>query len=155
MSAKPIPDGYHSVTPYLIVAGAAEALEFYRRIFGAKERMRMPGPGGMVMHAEIEIGDSMVMLADEFPQMGALGPKSVGGSPVLIALYVEDVDSVVAAAVAAGAQVERAVQNQFYGDRSGTITDPFGHRWTVATHIEDVPEDEMKRRMAAMGSPCE
>jgi PhnB protein len=155
MSTKPVPDGYHSVTPYLIVDGAAAALDFYQRIFGAKERMRMPGPGGKVMHAEIEIGDSMIMLADEFPQTGALGPGSVGGSPVLIALYVEDVDAVVGAAVAAGAQVERPVQDQFYGDRSGTITDPFGHRWTVATHIEDVPEDEMRRRMAAMGEPCE
>ena len=152
--AKPIPDGYHTVTPYLIVKDAAKALDFYQRAFGATELMRFPGPGGKIMHAEIKIGDSPIMLADEFPQMGAIAPQSAGGSPVGICLYVEDVDKLFAQAVAAGGKAERPVQNQFYGDRSGTLVDPFGHRWTIGTHIEDVSPEEMQRRMAGMmGKP--
>jgi PhnB protein len=151
MSAKPkpVPDGYHTVTPYLIVKGAAEAIDFYCRALGATERMRLSSPDGKVGHAELQIGDSVVMLADEFPQMGALGPKSIGGSPVGLAVYVEDVDSRFERAVAAGAKVVRPVQDQFYGDRSGTFEDPFGHKWTFATHIEDVPPEEITRRFEA------
>lgn len=153
MKTKFLPHGYHTATPYLIVRGAAQAIDFYQRVFGAVERMRMPGPGGKVMHAEIQIGDSTIMLADEFPEMNALSPQAIGGSPILLLLYVEDVDAVVSQATAAGATVERPVQNQFYGDRAGTLTDPFGHRWTIATHIEDVPPEELERRMASM-KPC-
>jgi len=147
---KPVPDGYHNVTPYLIVDGAAKALDFYKRVFGATERMRMPGPGGKVGHAEIGIGDSVIMLADEHPEMGARGPRAFGGSPVSLMLYVEDVDATVKTAVAAGAKLLQSVEDKFYGDRSGTIEDPFGHRWHVSTHTEDVPPDEMERRAAAM-----
>lgn len=150
MKISHIPQGYQSVTPYLIVDGAARAIEFYTRAFGARELMRLAGPNGKVMHAEVQIGDSRVMLADEFPEMGARGPKSVGGSPVYVLIFVEDVDGVVAAAVTAGAQVIRPVQDQFYGDRSGTIADPFGHQWTISTHKEDVSPDEMQKRFAAM-----
>lgn len=150
MSTKPIPDGYHAITPYLIIQGAAQALDFYQKAFGAKERMRMPGPGGKVMHAEIQLGDSVVMLADEFPEMGAVSPTTLGGSPTFVLLYVNDVDQTFAQALAAGATVERPVQNQFYGDRSGTLKDPFGHRWTISTHVEDVTPEEMKRRMASV-----
>jgi PhnB protein len=148
---KAVPEGYHSVTPYLIVDGAARALEFYRKVFGATEKMRMPGPGGKVGHAEITIGDSMIMLADEHPEMGARGPRAFGGSPIAVMVYVADVDAVVAAATAAGARVVRPVEDQFYGDRMGTIEDPFGHQWHVATHKEDVPPEEMARRAAARG----
>lgn len=151
MTVKPIPDGYHSLTPYIIVDGAAGAIEFYKKAFGAKEVMRMPGPDGKVGHAEIMIGDSHLMLADEHPQMGARGPNAFGGTAVGLLLYVPDVDSVVARAVAAGAKVERPVANQFYGDRSGGIVDPYGHKWYVSTHVEDVPPDELERRAAAMG----
>jgi PhnB protein len=147
--AKPIPEGYHSLTPYLIVDGAANALDFYTRVFGAKEKMRMPSPGGKVGHAEIRIGDSVIMLADEHPEMGARGPRKFGGSPVSLMLYVADVDATVKTAVAAGAKLVRPVENKFYGDRSGTIEDPFGHQWHLSTHIEDVPPDEMARRAAA------
>ena len=150
MSVKPIPDGYHTVTPYLIVKGAARALDFYKKAFGATELFRMPGPGGKIMHAEIKIGDSPIMLADEFPEMDARGPQSLGGTPVGLCLYVEDVDARFAKAVAAGGKVLRPVVDQFYGDRSGTVADPFGHKWTIATHKEDVSPEEMKRRMAAM-----
>ena len=153
MAVQPIPEGYHSVTPYLIVNGAAKALDFYAQALGAEERMRMPGPGGKVMHAEIQIGDSVVMLADEFPEMGARSPQSIGGTPVGICLYVEDVDAVFKRAIAAGAKEERPLVNQFYGDRSGTIIDPFGHKWTIATHVEDVTPEEMGRRAAAMAPP--
>ncbi len=146
---KPVPEGYHSATPYLIVDGAARALDFYKRVFGAQERMRMPGPGGKVGHAEITIGDSVLMLADEHPEMGARGPRALGGSPVSVVLYVEDVDATVKAAVAAGAKLLQPVADKFYGDRSGTIEDPFGHHWHVSTHVEDVPPDEMGRRAAA------
>lgn len=147
---KPIPDGYHTATPYLIVRDGAKAIEFYQRAFGAKETVRMAGPDGKVMHAEIKIGDSPIMLADEFPEMNARSPQSIGGSPISLMLYVEDVDSLTRQAIAAGATVERPVLNQFYGDRSGTLTDPFGHRWTIATHIEDVSPEEMEKRMEAM-----
>jgi PhnB protein len=149
---KPIPKGYHTVTPYLIVNGAAAAIEFYKNAFGAKELMRFPGPGGSVMHAELMIGDSPIMMGDENPQMGATSPKTLGGSPVGICLYVKDVDALAAQAIAAGAIVERPVQDQFYGDRSGTFADPFGHKWTIATHKEDVSSQEMQKRMEAMMS---
>jgi PhnB protein len=147
---KPIPDGYHTVTPYLVVQGAAAAIDFYKQAFGASELFRMNGPDGKVGHAEIRIGDSPIMLADESPQMGARGPKSIGGSPISIMLYVEDCDAVVQRAVAAGAKLTRPVQDQFYGDRSGGLEDPFGHTWYIATHKEDVPPEEMRRRAAAL-----
>src|SRR3954447_18496167 len=150
-TVKPVPDGYSTVTPYLIIDGAAAAIDFYRRAFGAEELVRMPMQGGRVGHAEIQIGDSRVMLADEFPEMDARGPKSRGGTAVTILLYVNDCDAVFGRAVAAGAKVRKAMQDQFYGDRSGTLEDPFGHVWTVATHKEDVTPEEMRRRMKAMG----
>jgi len=147
---KPIPEGYHSVTPYLCIKGAAAALEFYKKAFGAKELMRMPAPGDKIGHAEIQIGDSHVMLADEFPEMGFLSPQSVGGSPVMMHLYVEDVDATANKAVAAGAKVTKPVADQFYGDRSGQLQDPFGHNWYVSTHKEDVSPEEMKARSAKL-----
>ena len=147
---KPIPDGYHSVTPYLIVRGGVAAIDFYKKAFGAVELFRMDGPGGKIGHAEIRIGDSPIMLADEHPEIGAKSPQMIGGSPVSIMLYVEDVDAVVAQAVAAGAKVVRPVADQFYGDRSGGLEDPFGHSWYVATHKEDVSMEEMHRRAAAL-----
>jgi PhnB protein len=147
---KPIPKGYHTATPYLVMKGAADAIEFYKKAFGAKEMVRMPGPGGSVMHAEIKIGDSPIMLADEVPQIGHRGPHALGGTPVTIVLYVKDVDTLAAQAIAAGATVQRPVIDQFYGDRSGTFADPFGHVWMIATHIEDVPPEEMRKRMQAM-----
>jgi PhnB protein len=147
---KPIRDGYHTVTPYLIITGAAKALDFYKRAFGAKEVLRMDGPGGKVMHAEIRIGDSHIMLADEVPQMGFRSPTSIGGAGVGILLSVPDVDASAKQAIAAGARVLRPVQDQFYGDRAGTFEDPFGHTWTISTHIEDVPPDELRRRAEAM-----
>lgn len=150
MAVKPIPDGYHSVTPYLIVKGGASAIDFYKKAFGAKELLRFPGPGGALMHAEIQIGDSPIMLADEMPGMPHRSPKSLGGTPVSIMLYVEDADAVFNRAVAAGATVQRPVVDQFYGDRSGTLEDPFGHVWTVGTHKEDVSSEEMKKRSEAM-----
>jgi PhnB protein len=146
---KPIPEGYHSVTPYLIVDGAAQAIEFYKQAFGAVEAFRMDIPGGKVGHAELKIGDSYLMLADEHPAMGARGPKTVGGSPISLVLYVEDVDAVVARAVEAGAKLTRPVADQFYGDRTGGVEDPFGHAWYVATHVEDVSSEEMEKRAAA------
>jgi PhnB protein len=146
---KPIPDIYPRVTPYLHVDGAAAAIEFYEKVFGAKERGRLPGPDGKLGHAEIEIGDGLIMLADEYPDFGALGPKTVGGTPVTINVYVEDVDAVFDEALAAGATSLREVENQFYGDRTGQFEDPFGHHWSVATHVEDVPPDEMEKRAAA------
>jgi len=147
---KPIPDGYHSVTPYLFARGAASAIEFYKNVFGAKEVLRMPGPGGRIMHAELRIGDSLVMLADENPQMGVPSPQTIGGTATSLHIYVEDVDTVVEKAVNAGAQLVRPVKDQFYGDRSGTLIDPFGHMWSVATHIEDVSAEELRKRVAAM-----
>ena len=150
MPVKPIPEGYHSVTPYLIVKGAAAAIDFYKRAFSATEIMRLGAPGGKIGHAEIQIGDSRIMLADEHPEMNASAPQSPGSSGVGICLYVEDVDTMVAQAIGAGAKVQRPLQDQFYGDRSATLEDPFGHVWTVATHIEDVSPDEIHRRMEEM-----
>jgi len=152
---KPIPEGYHALTPYLIVDGAAAAIDFYTRAFGAVEVMRMPGAHGRIGHAEIKIGDSPLMLADEDPAMGYRGPKEGGGNAISLVLYVEDCDAVVARAVAAGARVTRPVEDQFYGDRSGGITDPFGHSWYVMTHVRDVSEEEMKRVMAEKSRAAE
>ena len=149
---KPIPQGYHSVTPYLIFNGALEAITFYKKALGAEEILRMDGPGGRIHHAEIKIGDSPVMLADEHPEIQALSPKTVGGSPVSIHLYVEDVDKAVERAVAAGAKLIRPVTDQFYGDRVGGIEDPFGYRWFIATHKEDLTIDEIRRRAPAQHS---
>lgn len=149
---KPVPEGYHTVTPYLIIKGAAAAIEFYKKVFGATEVMRMADPSGRIGHAEVKIGDSHVMLADEDPMRGIRSPQSIGGSPVTILLYVEDVDSTVGQAVAAGAKLTRPVEDQFYGDRSGGLEDPFGHIWYVATHKEDVAPEEMKRRAAAFSA---
>ena len=148
---KPIPEGYHSITPYLIVEGAAQALEYYKQAFGAVELFRMEH-GGKIGHAEMKIGDSPFMLADEHPEMGHRGPKALGGSPVGIMIYVDDVDTVFKQAIEAGATETRPLEDQFYGDRSGTLTDPFGHVWTVATHKEDVAPEEMEKRMAAMAA---
>lgn len=149
---KPIPEGYHTATPYLIVNGAASAIDFYKKAFGATELMRMPGPGGRIAHAEIKIGDSPIMLADEAPETPYRSPQSLGGSPVSILLYVEDVDAVFERAVSAGAKVQRPLADQFYGDRTGGVTDPFGHIWYIATHKEDVSPEEMKKRAAAAHS---
>jgi PhnB protein len=147
--AKAIPDGYHTATPYLIVSGAAQAIEFYKNAFGATELFRMAAPDGSVGHAEIRIGDSIIMLADESPGMGYRSPRSLGGAAVSTMLYVENVDDRFNRAVAAGAKVHRPLTNQFYGDRSGTVEDPFGHVWTIATHVEDVPPEEMTKRAQA------
>jgi PhnB protein len=147
---KPIPEGYPRVSPYLVLEGANQAIEFYKQVFGATERMRIPAPGGTVGHAELQIGDSVVMLADEFPDMGYVGPKKVGGTPVTIGVYVEDVDKTFDAALQAGAESLRPVEDQFYGDRSGQFLDPFGHRWSISSHIEDVPPDEMAKRAQEM-----
>ena len=149
MAVKAIPDGYHSVTPYLIISGAADAIDYYQKAFGAIELMRMPAPGGKIGHAEIKIGDSPIMLADEFPEMGYKSPQTLGGSPVSIMIYVADVDAVFKQAIAAGGKEQRPVKDQFYGDRMGTLEDPFGHVWHVATHKEDVPAEEMERRASA------
>ena len=148
---KPIPEGYYTVTPYLIIKDAASAIEFYKKAFGATELERMADPDGKVRHAEIKIGNSPIMLADEFPEMGARSPQSFGGSPVSFYLYVEDVDAVFSQAVAAGAKVLAPVEDQFYGDRRGAVTDPFGHVWYIATHKEDVSPEEMRKRAAALG----
>jgi PhnB protein len=150
MPVKPIPDGYHAVTPYLIIDGAAQALDFYQRAFGMKEAFRMPAPGGKIGHAEMRIGDSVVMLADEFPEMGHRSPKAFGGSAVSLMVYVDNVDEVFKRALAAGAKQLRPVENQFYGDRSGMLQDPFGHVWNIATHVEDVSEEELARRAQEM-----
>ncbi|MGH3327437.1 MAG: VOC family protein [Streptomycetales bacterium] len=147
-SVNPIPEGYPRVSPYLCVDGAAAAIDFYSGVFGAHERMRMPAPEGKIGHAELQIGDSLIMLADEFPDMGARGPKSIGGTPVTLSLYVDDVDAVFGRAVKAGATELQPVENKFYGDRAGQFEDPFGHRWSVASHVEDVSPDEMSRRAA-------
>jgi PhnB protein len=148
-TVKPIPDGYPRVIPYLSVDGANAAIDFYTTVFGATERVRMPGPDGKVGHAELEIGDSLIMLADAIPDMGGVSPQSLGGSPVTIMVYVEDVDDVFDRAIQAGATEDRKVENQFYGDRAGQFIDPFGHKWFVATHVEDVPPEEMAQRAAA------
>ena len=146
MAVKPIPEGYHSVTPYLIIKGAADAIEFYKQAFGATELFRFPAPDGKIGHAEIKIGDSPIMLADEFAEMGYKGPQALGGSPVSLMIYLEDVDTVFNRAVEAGASIKEAVQDKFYGDRTGTLTDPFGHVWHVSTHKEDVSMEEMEER---------
>jgi len=150
-NVKPIPEGYHSVTPYLIIKGAAEAIEYYKKSFGATELFRMPTPDGKIGHAELKIGDSPIMLSDEHPDLGHVGPQTLGGTPVGIMIYVDDVDTIYKRAISGGGQEIRPLQDQFYGDRSGTLKDPFGHMWTVATHVEDVAPEEMQKRMAAAG----
>jgi PhnB protein len=154
MPVQPVPEGYHTVTPYLAVESAQEAIDFYGRAFGAKERSRMPGPEDTIAHAELEIGDSLVMLSDPFPQATTRPPKELGGTSVNIFLYVDNVDDFVQKAVDAGATVTMPIEDQFWGDRFGAVTDPFGHTWSVATHVEDVPPEEMAERaktaMAAM-----
>lgn len=152
-TVKPVPDGHHTVTPYLTIKNAAHALEFYKRAFGATETSRLTMPDGRVGHAEIRLGDSIVMLADEFPEFGGRAPATLGGSPVNIHLYVEDVDAVFKTALSAGAEERQAVMDQFYGDRSGQLEDPFGHLWWVATHKEDVAPEEMQKRVQAMFAP--
>ena len=156
MAAKPIPEGYHTVNPYLAVDDAAEAIEYYKKAFGAKERVRMETPDGKIGHAELEIGDSLVMLSDPFPQASTRPPKELGGTSVSVFMYVEDVDAVVKQAVDAGATVAMEVADQFWGDRFGSVQDPFGHSWSIATHVEDVPPEEIVERgkaaMAAMSS---
>jgi PhnB protein len=146
---KPIPEGYHSVTPHLIIRGAGEAIDFYKKAFGATELFRFPAPDGKIGHAEIKIGDSPIMLADEYPDMGYKSPQTLGGSPVSLMIYVDDVDTVFDRAVAAGAKTREAVSDKFYGDRIGTLEDPFGHVWHVSTHKEDVSAEEMERRAKA------
>lgn len=150
MAVKPIPDGYHSVTPYLVLNGAAAALDYYKKAFGARELFRLPGSDGRIGHAEIMIGNSPIMLADECPERGFSGPEKPGHTPVSLMIYVEDVDQVFPRALAAGGKEMKPLTDQFYGDRSGTLIDPFGHVWTVATHKEDVPPDELQRRIAAL-----
>ena len=146
MAVKPIPEGYHTITAYLITDGAAEAIEFYQQAFGATELFRFPTPDGKIGHAEIKIGDSHVMLADAYPDMGYNGPKTLGGSPVSLMIYVDDVDTVFNRALEKGATVKEALADKFYGDRMGTVIDPFGHIWHIATHKEDVSLDEMQKR---------
>jgi PhnB protein len=150
-NVKPIPEGYHSVTPYLHCNGTSKAIDFYKQAFGAVEIMRMPGPGGKVSHAEIRVGDSHIMLSDEFPEMGVYGAQHFGGSPISILLYVANADKTVEQAVAAGATVKRPVADQFYGDRSGVIADPFGLEWYIHTHIKDVSPEEMRAAMQSQG----
>ena len=148
MAVNPVPSGYPQVTPYLSVKGGAAAVEFYTHVFGATERMRMPGPGDTIGHSELELGQSLIMLADEAPDIGFLSPKTLGGTPVIVSVYVEDVDAVVERAVQAGATLLRPVEDQFYGDRSGQFEDPFGHRWSVASRVEELSAEEMERRSA-------
>ena len=148
MAVKPIPDNYPKVTAYLIVEGAKDAIEFYKKVLGAEERMRMDGPDGRVGHAELQFGDSVVMLADAYPEMNILDPTAIGGTPVSMTIYVEDVDRIFADALAAGATEVQPVEDKFYGDRAGQLEDPFGHRWNVMTHVEDVTPDEMAKRAA-------
>jgi PhnB protein len=149
---KPIPDAYRRVTPCLVVQGGVKALEFYAAVFGATERMRFPGPGDTVAHAEVQIGDSVVIIEDEVPERGTTAPPpgGIAGSPSSLFVYVEDVDAVVARAVELGATLQRSLQDQFYGDRDGYVVDPFGHGWTIATHVEDVAPEELARRMAEL-----
>ncbi|HMF90269.1 MAG TPA: VOC family protein [Candidatus Angelobacter sp.] len=145
---NPVPDGYHHITPYLVIQGAAAAIDFYKKVFGATELFRMAQPDGRVGHAELKIGDSVFMLADEFPEMQVVGPKTLGNTPVGLHVYVEDADATFNHALSLGSRIKKPMADQFYGDRSGTIEDPFGHKWTIATHKEDVTPEEMKRRMA-------
>jgi PhnB protein len=149
---NPIPEGYHAITPYLCIKGAASAIEFYKRALGATETMRMPHPDGRVAHAELKIGTAKIMLADEFPEMGVLSPTTIGGTPVTLHMYVQDVDALVTKATAEGLKVLRPVQDQFYGDRGGKFEDPYGHHWWIATHKEDVAPEEMAKRAAAATS---
>ncbi|MFF3859969.1 VOC family protein [Streptomyces sp. NPDC002209] len=146
MAVKPVPEGYPRVTPYLCTDGAAAAIDFYASVFGATERMRMPAPDGRIGHAELELGNSVIMLADEYPEIGFRSPKSVGGTPITLHVYVEDVDAVFAKALSLGATEVSPVKDEFYGDRTGQLEDPFGHRWNIATHVEDVPAAEMEKR---------
>jgi PhnB protein len=146
---KPIPEGYYSITPYLVIKGAAAAIDFYKEAFGAVEILRMPQPDGRVGHAELKIGNSIVMMADEYPEMQVVGPKTLGNTSVGLLLYLDDVDKAVERAVSLGATIKKPIADQFYGDRTGTIEDPFGHKWTLAVHIEDVTPEEMQRRMEA------
>ncbi|MCC6142878.1 MAG: VOC family protein [Candidatus Hydrogenedentes bacterium] len=155
MAPQPIPEGYHAVTPYLIVQQAAQAIAFYRRVFSAEEKFRMNEPDGRIGHAELFIRDSALMLADEYPELGILSPTTIGGAGVSLVLHVEDADRVYNAALDAGATVLRPIQNQFYGDRSGTVRDPFGHVWTISTHVEDVPTEEIRARATAFGKENE
>jgi PhnB protein len=157
MAVKAIPEGYHSVTPYVIVKGAAEAIEFYKRAFGAEELLRMAAPNGLIAHAEIKIGDCPIMLSEENKDWGTLSAPTIGGSPISLMIYVEDVDAAAAQAEAAGCTVVYPVKNQFYGDRSGTFQDPFGLKWTIGSHVEDVEPEELNRRFAEMmsGAGCE
>ena len=150
MAVNPVPDGYHTATPYLVCKGADQAIEFYKKAFGATELLRMPGPDGKVMHAEIKIGDSPIMLGEEVPAMGFRCPQALGGSPVGIMLYVEDVDGLFAQAIEAGGKQQRPIVDQFYGDRSGTLEDPFGHIWTIATHKEDLSPEQINTRFEEM-----
>ena len=150
MAVKPIPSDYNTLTPYLIVKGGADAIEFYKKAFGAEERLRIPAPDGKIGHAELEIGDSVLMIADEFPEMNALSPQTLGGTPVSFCIYVEDVDADFPKAIAAGGKETRPIKDQFYGDRSGTLEDPFGHTWTIATRVENVSPEEMLRRAQDM-----
>jgi uncharacterized glyoxalase superfamily protein PhnB len=147
MAVKPIPDGYHTLTPFLTCRDAARAIEFYKQAFGAKERGVMKGPDGKVMHAELMIGDSIIMLSDEWPEFGALSPQSIGGSPMGLHIYLDGVDAAFDRAVKAGAEVEMPVMDQFWGDRYGKLKDPFGHKWSIATHVKDMSNDQMKHAM--------
>jgi PhnB protein len=146
---NPIPEGYHSVTPYLSIKGAAKAIDYYKQVFGATELFRMAAPDGKIGHAEIKIGNSPIMIADEFPEMEFVSPQTLGGSPIGLMIYVDDVDTMFNKAISAGATQVKPLQDQFYGDRSGTLKDPFGHVWTVATHVEDVAPEELQKRAAA------
>src|ERR1700722_1309526 len=146
-TVKHIPDGFHTVTPHLIVKGAGKALDFYAQAFGAKEQVRMPGPGGSIMHAQMQIGDSIIMLADENPEMGNRGPQTLGGSSVVLSIYCDDADAMFARATKAGAKVTMPLTDMFWGDRYGQVTDPFGHLWSIATHQKDVTPDEMRKAM--------
>ena len=152
MPVTPIPDGYYSLTPYLVCKDAARAIEFYKRAFGAQEIVRMPGPNGQVMHAEVKIGNSMLMLSDENKERGHLSPASIGGTAVSLMFYTDDVDAVFSRAVSLGATTEQEPADMFWGDRMGNLADPFGHKWAIATHKEDVSPDEMQKRMAAIGT---
>jgi PhnB protein len=149
MAVNPIPEHYRTVTPYLYIKGVPEAIEYYKKVFGATELVRMPGPGGKVMHAEIKIGDSIIMMSEENLEMGAKSPATLGGSPFLLHVYVTDVDAIAKKAVDGGAKLIRPVKDQFYGDRTGTVIDPFGFVWNIGTHVEDVSPEEMKKRMTA------
>jgi len=151
-AVKPIPDGYPRVMAYLAIDGAGDAIEFYKQVFGATERMRMPGPDGTIGHAEIEIGDSVIMMADTSPEMDFVDPKKIGGTPVVLTIYVEDADATHKQALAAGAKETQPLEDKFYGDRASQFDDPWGHRWNVMTHVEDVSPEEMQKRMEALGA---